>query len=147
MEKFLPLEGKLWIHPRTKRLYEITHVFFYEKEQIAAAYSRVRDGGQHDPTDHFPHRIEGEMGLAELVEEFEKAGGSVGSSRTRWPKSDEDWAIKQEEDHFWGPIITKMKAERKLELAKLPVDQRENWSTEEEMEYDEARRNVKVNTR
>jgi DNA-binding phage protein len=36
MEKFLPLEGKLWVHPRTKRLYEITHVFFYEKEQVAA---------------------------------------------------------------------------------------------------------------
>jgi len=144
MEKFLPLEGKLWVHPRTKRLYEITHVFFYEKEQVAAAYSRVRDGGQHDPTDHFPHRIEGEMGLAELVKEFDKAGGSVGSSRTRWPKSDEDWAIKQEEDLFWGPIITKLKAERELELAKLPVDQRENWSTEEEMEYEEARRETKV---
>jgi transposase InsO family protein len=144
MEKFLPLEGKLWIHPRTKRLYEITHVFFYEKEQIAAAYSRVRDGGQHDPTDHFPHRIEGEMGLADLVEDFEKAGGSVGSSRTRWPKSDEDWAVKQEEDHFWGPIIIKMKAERELELAKLSVDQKANWSTEEELEYEEARRETKV---
>ena len=144
MEQFLPLEGKLWVHPRTKRLYEITHVFFYEKEQIAAAYSRVRDGGQHDPTDHFPHRIEGEMGLAELVEEFDKAGGSVGSSRTRWPKSDEDWAVKQEEDQFWGPIIKKMKEEREIELSKLSVDQRENWSTEEVEEYEEARRETKV---
>ena len=144
MEQFLPLEGKLWIHPRTKRLYEITHVFFYEKEQVAAAYSRVRDGGQHDPTDHFPHRIEGEMGLADLVEEFDKAGGSVGSSRTRWPKSDEDWAVKQEEDQFWGPIIKKMKEEREIELSKLSVDQRESWSTEEAKEYEEARKETKV---
>ena len=120
MKQYKHMEGKLWVHPRTKRLYEITNVFFYEKEQVAAAYSRVRDGGQADITDHFPHRIEGKLGLSELIEEFERGGGSLGNSRTRWPTTEEEWAALQEEDVLWGPIISRLKTERKEALDALP---------------------------
>ena len=34
IQQYLPLEGKLWVHPRTRRLYEITNVFFYEKYKL-----------------------------------------------------------------------------------------------------------------
>ena len=121
VNRYIPLEGKLWVHPRTRRLYQITNVFFYEKYNLVAAYSRVRDGGQPDPTDQYPHRIDGTLGLAELVAEFEKSGGSQGTSRTRWPKSEEEWAVKQVEDKVWGPVIAKLKAERDLLLSRLPV--------------------------
>ena len=143
IKQYKSLEGKLWAHPRTKRLYEITNVFFYEKEQVAAAYSKVRDGGQADITDHFPHRIEGRQGLAELIEEFEKGGGSLGISRTRWPTSEEDWASLQEEDILWGPIIIKLKAERKEALKALPPTPK-GITKEESRLYEKTMKEVKV---
>ena len=143
MKQYKNLEGKLWVHPRTKRLYEITNVFFYEKEQVAAAYSKVRDGGQADITDHFPHRIEGKLGLAELIEEFEKGGGSLGNSRTRWPTSEEDWATLQEVDILWGPIIIKLKAERKEAMKALPPAPR-NITRDERRLYEKTGKDVKV---
>jgi len=142
VEQYFPLEGKLWVHPRTKRLYEITHVFFYEKYQVAAAYSRVRDGGQPDPTDQYPHRIDGKLGLAELVEEFEKSGGSQGTSRTRWPRNENDWASLQEQDTFWGPIIKKLKAERQILLDNFPKGP-ERMSEIEKEAYNEEIKKVR----
>ena len=55
----------------------------------------------------FPTQDRRRNELAELVEEFDKAGGSVRSSRTRRPKSDDHQKAKQEEDHFWRPVIKK----------------------------------------
>ena len=62
-------------------------MFFHEKLKIAAAYIRAIDGGQADPLDEHPHRIDGKGGLAELVQNFERTGGSSGLSRTPWPTS------------------------------------------------------------
>ena len=144
MKQYTHMEGKLWVHPRTKRLYEITNVFFYEKEQVAAAYSKVRDGGQADITDHFPHRIEGKLGLAELIEEFEKGGGSLGNSRTAWPTTEEDWAALQEEDALWGPIVSRLKIERKEALEALPPAPQNKSSKEEKRLYETAKKEIKV---
>ena len=120
VERYVPLEGKLWIHPRTKRLYQITNVFFYEKYKLAAAYSRVMDGGQPDPTDQYPHRIAGTMGLEELVKEFEDSGGSQGSSKTKWPRTEQEWAREQELDPTLGPILLDLRAKRDELVAQLP---------------------------
>jgi hypothetical protein len=143
MKQYTNLEGKLWVHPRTRRLYEVTNVFFYEKEQVAAAYSRVRDGGQADVTDHFPHRIEGKLGIAELIDEFEKGGGSLGTSRTRWPTTEEEWATLQDQDALWGPIISELKEEREEALKALPPVPK-NASKEEKQLYAKTRKEVKV---
>ena len=86
------------LHPRTGRLYEVGIVFFYDKLKIAAAYIKVIDGGQADPLDWHPHRIDGKGGLADLVESFEKSGGSSGSSKTPWPTSEEEWLTEQKKD-------------------------------------------------
>jgi hypothetical protein len=141
VERYVPLEGKLWVHPRTKRLYQITNVFFYEKYQLAAAYSRVRDGGQPDPTDQYPHRIAGTMGLEELVAAFESSGGSQGISKTRWPKSEQQWSELQEQDATLGPIILKLKEEREQLLARLP-DTPPIMTKEEKAYHEERRRQI-----
>jgi len=143
VEQYLPLEGELWVHPRTKRLYEITTVFFYEKYQVAAAYSRVKDGGQSDPTDKYPHRIDGKLGLAELVKEFKASGGSLGSSRTRWPKSEADWALLQEDDLIWKPIILKLKEERQEMISRLPTPP-PKMTKEEAAHYEEEKRKIRT---
>ena len=54
INKFKILEGKLYAHPRTKRIYEITTVFFHPIKKIPAAYSRIVDGGQPDVHDLYP---------------------------------------------------------------------------------------------
>jgi hypothetical protein len=141
IERYVPLEGKLWVHPRTKRLYQITNVFFYEKYQLAAAYSRVRDGGQPDPTDQYPHRIAGTMGLEELVAAFEASGGSQGISKTPWPKSEERWSEMQEQDDTLGPIITRLKAEREQLLEALPKTPLV-MTKEERAHHEETRRQI-----
>ena len=111
MREYRNLEGKMLLHPRTGRLYEIGTVFFHEKLKIAAAYIRVIDGGQADPLDEHPHRIDGKGGLSELVESFEKSGGSSGSCRTPWPTSEEEWAAEQKQDAMWHDIIEEMETE------------------------------------
>jgi hypothetical protein len=102
IKQFKNLEGKLYAHPRTSRIYEITTVFFHPIKKIAAAYSRIVDGGQPDVHDQYPSRIEGELGLKELVESFEKAGGSNGKSKTKWPESAEEWAHEMNKDPYWA---------------------------------------------
>jgi hypothetical protein len=109
VKQYRHLEGKLWIHPRTRRLYEITTVFYFQKEKCAAAYSRVMDGGQPDTIDQHPFRLDGKAGLIELVADFELKGGSLGLSKTPWPTSQEEWATHQENDLHWGPLITELK--------------------------------------
>ena len=111
MKDYQPLEGKLFIHPRTNRLYEIGTVFFYDKLKIAAAYIRVIDGGQADPLDWHPHRIDGRGGLTDLVASFERSGGSSGSSKTPWPTSETEWVIQQKLDPMWSDIISQMEKE------------------------------------
>ena len=112
MADYQPLEGKMLLHPRTGRLYEVGTVFFYEKLKIAAAYIRVIDGGQADPLDWHPHRIDGKGGLADLVSSFEASGGSSGSSRTPWPTSEEEWVAEQRNDPHWKDLIEEMDKER-----------------------------------
>jgi hypothetical protein len=116
MADYQSLEGKMLLHPRTGRLYEVGTVFFYDKLKIAAAYIRVMDGGQADPLDWHPHRIDGKGGLAELVASFEKSGGSSGSSKTPWPTSEEEWLVEQKKDPQWRELITQL--EQDLEEAK-----------------------------
>ena len=111
MKDYQLLEGKLFIHPRTNRLYEIGTVFFYDKLKIAAAYIRVIDGGQADPLDWHPHRIDGRGGLTDLVASFERSGGSSGSSKTPWPTSETEWVIQQKLDPMWSDIISQMEKE------------------------------------
>ena len=111
MADYQSLEGKMLLHPRTGRLYEVGTVFFYEKQKIAAAYIKVIDGGQADPLDWHPHRIDGKGGLADLVSSFEKSGGSSGSSRTPWPTSEEGWLVEQKQDPMWQDLIRDMEQE------------------------------------
>ena len=111
MSDYQPLEGKMLLHPRTGRLYEVGTVFFYEKLKIAAAYIKVIDGGQADPLDWHPHRIDGRGGLADLVASFERSGGSSGSSKTPWPTSEEEWLVEQKKDPFWQELIADMEQE------------------------------------
>jgi transposase InsO family protein len=103
--KFKSLEGKLYAHPRTRRIYEITTVFFHPTKKIAAAYSRIVDGGQPDVHDLYPSRIEGQMGLEELVRIFEESGGSTGTSKTKWPDGAEEWSKELHQDPYWGPKL------------------------------------------
>ena len=109
ISQYRHLEGKLWIHPRTRRLYEITTVFYYPKNRCAAAYSRVMDGSQADILDRYPMRLDGKGGLVELVANFERSGGSIGVSKTPWPTSQREWYELQEQDLEWGPIIGELK--------------------------------------
>ena len=111
MADYQSLEGKMLLHPRTNRLYEVGTVFFYEKQKIAAAYIRVLDGGQADPLDAHPHRIDGAGGLAALVTSFEKSGGLSGSSKTPWPTSEEGWLAEQRRDPMWQDLIDDMEQE------------------------------------
>ena len=111
MAEYRHLEGKLLLHPRTGRLYEVNTVFFYDKLKIAAAYIRSADGGQADPLDEHPHRIDGRGGLAELVEKFSISGGSSGSSRTPWPSSESEWLIEQKKDPQWQEVIEELERE------------------------------------
>jgi len=111
MKDYQPLEGRMLLHPRTGRLYEVGTVFFYEKQKIAAAYIRVIDGGQADPLDCHPHRIDGRGGLADLVASFEKSGGSSGTSRTPWPTTEAEWLAEQKRDPMWHDLITNMESE------------------------------------
>ena len=111
MSEYRHLEGKLLLHPRTGRLYEVGTVFFYDKFKIAAAYIRSMDGGQADPLDEHPHRIDGKGGLAELVDRFNTSGGSSGTSRTPWPSSDSEWLIEQKKDPQWREVIDEMEKE------------------------------------
>ena len=83
------------------------------------------------------------MGLAELVADFEKSGGSLGTSRTRWPKSEKEWADLQENDEFWGPIILKLKTERKVLLEKLPA-RPTNMTKEEVIHYENEQLKVRT---
>jgi len=105
INKFKSLEGKLYAHPRTQRIYEITTVFFHPVKKIAAAYSRIVDGGQPDVHDLYPSRIEGKLGLEELVQKFEESGGSTGSSKTKWPDNADGWAKEMNRDTYWGPKL------------------------------------------
>ena len=105
INKFKSLEGKLYAHPRTRRIYEITTIFFHPVKKVAAAYSRIVDGGQPDVHDLYPSRIEGELGLEELVKLFESTGGSTGESKTKWPDSAESWATELNKDITWGPKL------------------------------------------
>ena len=105
VNQYRHLEGKLWVHPRTRRMYEITTVFYYPKSRCAAAYSRVMDGGPPDTTDRYPMRLDGKAGLVELVAEFEQSGGSLGVSKTPWPTSQREWFELQRQDAEWGPLI------------------------------------------
>ena len=107
--RFKSLEGRYYAHPRTRRIYEITNVFFHPHLKIGAAYSRVMDGGQPDIHDQYPSRIQGKGGLAELVQKFEASGGSQGHSKTQWPNTIEEWGIEQEKDQEWEPLISKWK--------------------------------------
>ena len=111
MSEYRQLEGKLLLHPRTGRLYEVSTVFFYDKLKIAAAYIRSADGGQADPLDEHPHRIDGRGGLAELVDKFSTSGGSSGSSRTPWPSSESEWLIEQKKDPQWQEVIEELERE------------------------------------
>jgi len=111
MAEYQILEGRMLLHPRTGRLYEVGTVFFYDKLKIAAAYIKVIDGGQADPLDWHPHRIDGKGGLADLVESFEKSGGSSGSSKTPWPTSEEEWLTEQKKDPAWQETIEEMECE------------------------------------
>ena len=111
MSEYRPLEGRMLLHPRTGRLYEVGTVFFYDKLKIAAAYIRAIDGGQADPLDEHPHRIDGKGGLLELVQAFEKSGGSSGKSRTPWPTSETEWLAEQKRDPMWQGIIEEMESE------------------------------------
>ena len=111
MTEYRHLEGKLLLHPRTGRLYEVGTVFFYDKLKIAAAYIRSVDGGQADPLDEHPHRIDGKGGLAELVDKFSTSGGSSGSSKTPWPTSEREWLDEQKKDPLWSEIIEEMERE------------------------------------
>ena len=117
MKQYKPMEGKLWIHPRTRRIYEVTTVFFYAKEKVAAAYSRVMDGGPSDVIDKFPVRFDGKGGLMELIADFDRFGGSLGVSKTPWPSNNTEWAKLQEEDLYFGPAITEMKQELETIIA------------------------------
>ena len=111
MTEYRHLEGKLLLHPRTGRLYEVGTVFFYDKLKIAAAYIRSVDGGQADPLDEHPHRIDGKGGLAELVDKFSTSGGSSGSSKTPWPTSECEWLDEQKKDPQWCEVIEEMERE------------------------------------
>ncbi len=119
MSEYRHLEGKLLLHPRTGRLYEVGTVFFYDKFKIAAAYIRTMDGGQADPLDEHPHRIDGKGGLAELVQTFDTSGGSSGSSRTPWPSSDSEWLEEQKRDPQWQEVIEDMEQEYKSQLTNM----------------------------
>ena len=66
------------------------------------------DGGQSDPLDWHPHRIDGRGGLTDLVTSFERSGGSSGSSKTPWPTSENEWVIQQKQDPMWLDIISQM---------------------------------------
>ena len=112
VKEYRHLEGKLFIHPRTRRLYEVSTVFYHEEMKTAAAYIRVMDGGQTDPIDQHPNRIDGKGGIAELVSAFEASGGSNGNSRTPWPTSEEEWVMAQRQDPKLGPIISTLEAEQ-----------------------------------
>jgi len=106
--KFKPLEGRLYAHPRTKRIYEITTVFFHPIKKVAAAYSRIADGGQADSFDMYPSRIEGELGLQQLVKEFEDNGGSTVDTKIPWPRNSQEWAYMQHKDHDLTDILNEL---------------------------------------
>ena len=145
MRQYKPMVGKLWIHPRNRRLYEVTTVFFYAKEKVAAAYSRVMDGGPSDVIDKFPMRFDGKGGLTELIAEFDRYGGSLGVSKTPWPLSNEEWAKLQEDDLYFGPVITEMKEELETIVAEVANgDEHENEDPEPPKVFRRANRKVLV---
>jgi transposase InsO family protein len=129
ISKFKTLEGKLYAHPRTRRIYEITTVFFHPIKKIAAAYSRIVDGGQPDVHDLYPSRIEGELGLEELVKHFETAGGSTGKSKTKWPDNAEAWEQELNKDPYWGPKLKPLQ----IQLHEKRASEVRNGKTPEEV--------------
>jgi len=108
---YLPLEGRMYLHPRNRRPYEVTVIFFNRNEKTVNAYARVTDGAAPEPSDIYPLRVQGKGGIKELVETFEKTGGSLGKSTTPWPMSADQWAKAQEEDPEWNSLIEEMKEE------------------------------------
>ena len=86
-KSFQFLEGRLWAHPRTQRIYQIATVFFHSStKRITTAYSSVMDVGPQGKYDQIPSRIVGKKGLMDLVQEFENSCGSQEFSRNKWPQ-------------------------------------------------------------
>jgi hypothetical protein len=97
------LVGRMFAHPGTGRLYEVSHIYWDTAHQRLAAYRRSADGEPADPADTIPYSVHGTNGIQQLAEDYE---GKAGLQATiPWPDSEVAMLTVQATDDNYQSVI------------------------------------------
>ena len=114
-EKFEHLEGRLFEHPITARIYEVVHVYWDVDKGRTAAYRSPADGGLPTLEDTNSYAIEGKGNIAELIQEFDD-NLAIKNTQVKWPYNEEEMRTLQLADDTLGPIMERIETMPTIEV-------------------------------
>jgi hypothetical protein len=109
VSQYSNLEWKIFQDPTTKRIYQVTLVYYEHEYETIAAYRKVLDDMPPDPFDSFPWRIDGPTGIKALVDKYRMNNiNSIQGTVVPWPNTETDMLTLQSTDPNWQPIIARI---------------------------------------
>jgi len=124
--KYDYLVGRCFVHPNTKRLYEVVRIYWNRRRNEYAAYRQPIDGDLAMDEDKYSFSVEGFNGVKELTHRYSKNAGDMGMLCS-WPQSEKEMLILQQQDPICSGIIDKINLQRETrpEMVLYQGDSRE----------------------
>ena len=105
------LVGRCFIHPLSKRLYEVVRVYWNRRQEVYAAYRQPADGEPGYEEDRHSFRIEGPSGVKELTHLYSKRAGDL-NQLFEWPQTEYQMLTIQRQDPVCRDILIKLEIQR-----------------------------------
>jgi hypothetical protein len=124
--KYDYLIGRCFVHPNTKRLYEVVRIYWNRRRNEYAAYRQPIDGELASEEDRYSFSVEGFNGVRELTHRYSKNAGDIGMLCS-WPQSEKEMLTLQAQDPICHGVIEKIKlqVETRPEMVLYQGDNRE----------------------
>jgi len=120
------LIGRCFIHPNTKRLYEVVRIYWNRRLNEYAAYRQPIDGELALDEDRYSFSVEGFNGVKELTHRYSNNAGDM-EMLCSWPQTEREMLKLQQQDPICSGVIEKIKlqTETRPEMLLYQGDSRE----------------------
>lgn len=106
-QEYGTLQGRSFRHPETGIIYEVMTVEYdINSDQVVARRAPV-EGQESCNEDVLLYKVEGENGMAQLVDQYDMYAGLEERS-VKWPQNEQEMLQLQKAEEQWNTIITKL---------------------------------------
>lgn len=99
--------GRSFRHPETGIIYEVITVQYHENSGMVVARRSPIEGQESNEGDALLYTVEGEKGVAKLVEQYDRYAG-LKEQGAEWPADEAQMLQLQREDAQWGKYIEEL---------------------------------------